>query len=227
MHSLWTSHVPSSISGALVVKLNVTTTGTPVFHFYGTGGIPPSARAQVWAHQGNTADNSRWWAHDVYYTLGPGTVTMTIPIDPHNFSNVSGHMGDEDAGTLAGFFSAMADVYSLAVTFGGGDNYAHGIYVTGGTARFTLQDYNVVPNCPAVSPCPGLPGSDCERGHENGATSAGISQCVQGDGSLLDCGSQTVNTITTACARLACCLTNPPTCTCLGSCGGGSYLECR
>ena len=229
MNYLTTTHVPSSIVGALVITVNVQTTGAPVFHFFSSGGIPPSVRGFVWAHQGNSATNSRWWADDVYYDFsqGAGTMTMAIPIDPHNFSNVDGHRGDEDAGTLAGFNSAMADVYSLGVTFGGGSNFGHGIYVTGGTARFTLQDYNVVPACPSVSPCPGLPGSDCTRGKETSATSAGFSQCVQTDGSLLDCGSLTVNTISTTCQRSACCETNPPTCTCLPSCGGGSYLECR
>ena len=94
-------------------------------------------------------------------------------------------------------------------------------------ARCNAGTCNLVPDCPSVSPCPGLPGSDCSlRGKENSATSAGFSKCVQSDGTLLDCGSLTVNTVTTTCQRSACCQTDPPTCTCLNSCGG-SYLECR
>jgi hypothetical protein len=225
MHYLNTSHVPSSISGAaLVITLNVQTTGTPVFHFFGSGGIPPSVRALVWAHQGNSADNSRWWAHDVSYTLGPGTVTMAIPIDPANFSNVAGQMGNFDATTLAGFNSAMADVYSLGVTFGGGSNYGHGIYVTGGTARFTLQDYNVVPSCPAVTSCSG---ANCVTSSVISATSTGLDQCVTASGVLIDCANgQTVNVVTANCTSAPCC-SNAIPCVCSACGASGQYLACQ
>jgi hypothetical protein len=97
-----------------------------------------------------------------------------------------------------------------------------------GNIFFDISDMNftVNPDCPSVSPCPGLT-NDCTRGHETGATNAGINQCFQWDGTLLNCGSQSVYVITTTCRRAACCLTVPPTCLCPISCGGGSYLECR
>lgn len=143
---LYTTHVPKVISGTLVVTLKVETTGSPVFNhveYNSPCPNPPTVRPLIWAHNNSLSDGNRWWSHDVAYILASGMVTMNIPIDPANFSGVLGEMATDD---LKKWNSAINSVSSLGVTFGGGCNYGHGVFITptGTTARFTLENYDVV-----------------------------------------------------------------------------------
>src|SRR5262245_20230269 len=228
---LTTTHVPSTISGMLSITLRVETlTGTPIFNHTETDPnctTPPSVRAFL-EGDANHGDK-RYWANPIYYTLAPGTVTMNVPLDPALWSDTYGAFANVNNRAINRWEAALDDLVRLGVTFGGGCAFGHGLFTTDGTARFTLENYEVMPippDCLSVSPCPGFT-NDCTRGRETGATNAGINRCFQWDGSLLNCGSQSVYVITTTCQRAACCLTVPPTCLCLPSCGGGSYLECR
>ncbi len=226
---LFTERVPSVISGALIVTLKVDTAGDPAFQFFTEPGNtcpapPASVRPFIWAHNNSYADGARWWAHYVSYVLAPGTVTLMVPLDPSNFSGVLGEMADQDAQTLAWWYSALSDVSSLGVTFGGGCFYGHGVYVTGGTSRFTLQDYDVAAPCPSVTPCPR---GSCVRSSDFDATSTGLGQCYTADGEFLNCdGGQTVNVVSSHCDLAPCCFTQPA-CVCGFDCPDGQYLECR
>jgi hypothetical protein len=148
---LYTSHVPTVISGTLVVTFKVETTGNPTF-----SGIeyntqcptnPPTVRPLIWAHDNSRRDGDRWWSHDIAYILASGTVTLSIPIDPANFSGVNGEMANQDHRTLLNWNRAINRVSSLGFTFGAGCSYSHGIFITptGTTGRFTVLSYQIVP----------------------------------------------------------------------------------
>src|SRR5262249_12384882 len=212
-----------------IVTLTVETTGTPVFHYRGEPdcpGNPPSVRPFFWAHNDNFQDGARWWANDAWYELRAGSepATMVIPLDPAHFRGVKGEMANESSQTLHKWESALNDISSIGVTFGGGCNFGHGIYVTGGTARFTLRYYEIrqAPLCPNVTPC-ALP---CQRGTETGGWSLQSPACLNSDGTFTVCSnSQSLRVVNTTCNTPACC--KPPCISCPPSCGSGTYLECQ
>jgi hypothetical protein len=248
---LYTDHVPGSVSGMVSIRMRVDVlSGYPGITFQDTqfdgsacSDNPPSVRAMLWGS--TTLNDKRFWSHDYAFALDPmewnptngWTVTVNIPIDPALWSDQDGSYGTQN---MTAWNQTVNHTKRLALTFGGHCNYGHGIFVMGGTARFTIENYEIMPlppNCPATSPCPGIgTNGDCIRGKDTGDTNASTSRCLQGDtspplgGSLVDCGSQSVHVITTTCKRAPCCLTVPPTCTCFTSCPGGgvgSYLECH
>jgi hypothetical protein len=244
---LWTDHVPSSVSGMLSIRMRVDVlTGYPDIVFEDTqhdqeacSNNPPAVRALMW---GSTSLNDkRFWSNAYFFALGPmewdptngWTVTLNIPIDPALWSDNDGVFASDPSNENS-WNQTINHTRRLAVTFGGHCNFGHGIFVRNGTARFTIENYEVMPlppNCPSASPCPGLTG-DCTRGAETGATNQSMSRCLQGDtsppigGSLVDCGSQSVYLVTTTCQHLPCCTAVPFPCLCF-QCPGGSYLECR
>jgi len=225
----------------LSITLQVQTlNGTPVYNFTGTGGsIPPSVRAIV-SGVSNSNDTERYWSNEIYYTLGPGTVTMNVPLDARYWSDVGGQWADHNNGTENQFNNALGNLDYLGVTFGGGNTFPHGIFTTGGAARFTLQSYKVipVPNCPSVTgtQCNGttcLPGALFD-------TDLDLYQCVQPGGSLLECNIEyspgvrctgekcpQFHVISQNCNKAPCCTTFPFCFGCpSGSCAGVSNLEC-
>ncbi len=220
---LFTTHVPTSIRGALVITMTVETAGTPQFEYTGSSaGSPASVRAFFWSHYENYSNWNRWWSRDIKFDLAPGTVTLNIPLEPQNFGTVYGQLGTEDERR---FYRSLDDVGAIGVTFGGGNHAGHGVFVTGGAARFTLQQYVAAPLCPEVYPC-GAPG--CLRDNTISQTSTGLDYCVTSAGDLfLDCDNgQTVNVVTSTC-QLAPCCTADPACLCLDTCPEGQYLECH
>lgn len=145
---LYTTRTPRQISGALTVSLTVQVAGNPTFQYYtntnNTCGDPATVRPFIWASNQSWADGDRWWS-SVAYVLAPGSVTFTVPLDPALWSGVYGEWANQDAQTLAWWAEALANISSIGLTFGGGCFFGHGVYVTGGTARFTLQNYDVTP----------------------------------------------------------------------------------
>jgi hypothetical protein len=234
---LYDTDVPLEISGALVVTLRVDTTGARVFHHTEENtqcpANPPSVRPFFWAHNNSYNQGDRWWAHSVSLSLGPDldgtssvTVTLTVPLDPANWVTVEdGVHGDQDGTSLAWFNDATVNVSRIGVTFGGGCNYGHGVFVTGGTARFTIENYAVVPDCPTVTPCNG---TTCVRTDETGAFDTQYGSCVTPAGTLMTCtGSQTIHWVSTNCKKASCCIATTNPCVCPTPCPSGSYNECR
>ena len=227
---LFTDHVPSAIGGMLTIRMRVDTTGSPVFHHteFNTQcpNNPVAVRALIWE---NTSLNwkGRWWSRDIRFVLEPGTVTLNIPIDPTLWSGVLGQPASDD---LAAWNRTINSVNRLGVTFGGGCSFGHGVFVTGGTARFTIENYEVtaLPSCPSVQPCNG---SSCLTSTEIGSTSTDLYQCVQPGESVLSCDpaqDQIIHTVSTNCAKAPCCTAQPFPCVCsIFPCPGGTSLECR
>ena len=138
-----------SLAGSIVMSFTISTTGNPSFD-YGAGPdnscpAPASVRPYIEHSRGVDCDFCRWWSNQVSYNLKEGSVTLTVPIEPAFWSSVWGKIANQDSQTLEGFMSATRSMGQIGMTFGGGCSYGHGVSVSGGTARFTLTEYRVVP----------------------------------------------------------------------------------
>jgi uncharacterized membrane protein YedE/YeeE len=51
--------------------------------------------------------------------------------------------GDRQPAATGGFEAAREDLVNVGMTFGGGCYFGHGVFVTGGTARFITTGYAV------------------------------------------------------------------------------------
>jgi len=137
----------------------VATSGVPIFHAaYEPGNTcdpPPTTRAHfariyttghgkngVTQEEYSAPDNYRWWTNPVALLLAEGTATVTVPLNPAQWSDANGTFGDVDP---IGFAAALASPGTIGFTFGGGCFFGHGVYVDGGTARFLVTSYTVQP----------------------------------------------------------------------------------
>lgn len=148
---------PLTIGQNLSATITINTTGNPVFLFDtqpdNNGNTPASVRFFVQVLENRNPPpyvmidpNARWWSNPVALVLQNtgGQVILSAPIDPSQWSNVSGLPGNYDSDTLAGFNSAMQTHDSIGFTFGGGSFFGHGVgLAAGGTARFTLSDFRI------------------------------------------------------------------------------------
>jgi hypothetical protein len=83
------------------------------------------------------------WSNPIAQPLAVGRRTLTVPVAPSQWSSVLGKVGNVDGVARAGFESAVRNVSSLGLTFGGGCFFGHGVNVQGGTARFVLVNYEI------------------------------------------------------------------------------------
>jgi hypothetical protein len=80
----------------------------------------------------------RWWSLP-YTELREGEFTLTVSLSPDQWSSVLGQRGAEVPNE---FDAAIPNLENVGFTFGG--TFAgHGVYVTGGNARFILKQYSV------------------------------------------------------------------------------------
>lgn len=145
MHYLYTASPRQIVRGTLSVTLQVSTSGPVVFTPLDTTacGLAPSVRPFFWANEAGNGDSDRWWSNPRAFTLAGGASTLTVPLEPAAWSNVSGRYGNADPAIQYAFERALTNVTRFGVTFGGGCSFGHGIRVSGGTATFTLSDYSV------------------------------------------------------------------------------------
>ena len=138
-----------SANHTLSTTVQVDVTGSPTFNYmsesFNTCVVPASARPMIWGAGTTALPDGRWWSDNVVYTIVPGTDTLTVSLDPNinSWSNSNGQIATEDADTLAAFQAALKSTQYLALTFGGGCYYGHGVNVSGGTAEFTLLTYGL------------------------------------------------------------------------------------
>lgn len=89
-----------------------------------------------WTGQGEF-QHYRYWAvsNGSWTKLEDGTYTITAMLDPAQWTDVYGKKGSDfpDA-----FQAAVKNAERFGVTFGGGCFFGHGVFVTGGTAKFTI-----------------------------------------------------------------------------------------
>jgi hypothetical protein len=144
---LYNVHPPQTISGTVSVSLQVTVDGPVVFNYMteaiNTCATPASVRPFIWSHRNSFDEFDRWWSGSTAYTLAAGTTTLSVPLSPDRWSSVFGKIGNADAAAQAGFTSALRNVSSLGLTFGGGCFFGHGVFVQGGRAQFVLVSYQI------------------------------------------------------------------------------------
>jgi hypothetical protein len=82
----------------------------------------------------------RWWSVP-YVELREGEFTLTVPLSPDRWTSVFGQGGAEVPNE---FNAAISQLANVGFTFGG--TFAgHGVFVTGGNARFVLKEFSVSP----------------------------------------------------------------------------------
>ncbi len=159
-------HTPLTNATQLVITISITITGMPVWHWetqpnnncdpavqYCT---PDSLRPII------NGNGDRWWSDNVTYdlTTAPGMQTLTVPLDPWQWSGVygtraatcsvqgPGNTADCQAagGTVtidSAWVATLSTPIYVGLTCGGGYFFSHGCYQTGGTAQFQLHGYSV------------------------------------------------------------------------------------
>jgi hypothetical protein len=87
----------------------------------------------------------RWWTADDAdaFNLVESVADLTVALTPDKWISVFGKRGDTDATTLTRFQSAIANIGSVGLTFGGGCFRGHGVNVINGGARFNLNSYSI------------------------------------------------------------------------------------
>jgi hypothetical protein len=138
---------PIASTSTLSITLQINTTGAPVFNYRldatNTCVSPAHVRAMIQhVHDDYATEGWRFWANPTAYELGPGTVTMQIPMAGDQWSDVLGKFGTADAGNLAGFEDTLANVGRVGFVFGGGCFFGHGVNISGGTAQLVVTDFS-------------------------------------------------------------------------------------
>jgi hypothetical protein len=83
-----------------------------------------------------TASYRMWYPKRNILQLGVNQV-LSVPLDPNVWTNCFGKTDP------AGFTAALADELGLGFTFGGASFYGHGVYLSSGTATFTINSFTV------------------------------------------------------------------------------------
>ena len=132
------------------MTFEITTTGTPSFNYMldpdNVCTVPATVRLFLERQNDDFSQEFyRWWANPTGYELQPtsGSVTMTVPLTPDQWSSVYGKAGNYNAAALAGFQDALGHLGNVGMTFGGGCFFGHGVNVSGGSARFVLINYTI------------------------------------------------------------------------------------
>jgi hypothetical protein len=82
----------------------------------------------------------RWWSVP-YVELHEGESTLSVAVSPDQWTSVFGQGGAEVPNE---FSTAISKLGNVGFTFGG--TFAgHGVFVTGGSARFGLKEFSVSP----------------------------------------------------------------------------------
>ena len=129
----------------LSVTFAIATTGTPVFSGLSdpANTCPAPATTRAYFETAFSGEFDRWWANPTSYVLGPGTVTLTVPLTPDQWSSVYGKFGNYDANSLAGFQNTLQNTFNIGMSFGAACFFGHGVQVSGGTAQFQLLSYGI------------------------------------------------------------------------------------
>jgi len=134
----------SSLSMTIAVQLF----GTPSFQYQtnpdNTCVYPAHVRAFIERQKDQGGEYYRWWSNPISYQLdsNTGTVTLTTPLTPDQWSDVAGKFGTANPSE---FTAALQSVGHIGMTFGGGCFFGHGVWVSGASARFILTNYVINP----------------------------------------------------------------------------------
>jgi hypothetical protein len=80
----------------------------------------------------------------VNFTLtGNDTGTLTTTVDPANWSDLNGKLGNQDSSTTSAFNAAAMNVQDVGLSFGGGYFFANGVGTTDGSGTLTVTSFTV------------------------------------------------------------------------------------
>jgi len=139
-----------STAQVLSMRVELVTTGAPVFGFHGDGDyrcdrpvtIRPHFQKGAWSR--DPGDNYRWWAKDPYsFTLAHGSATISIPLQADKWVQTWGKTGSSTTALTTAFTQSIANIGSLGAAIGGGCSYGHGANINQGTARLMLRAYAI------------------------------------------------------------------------------------
>lgn len=145
VHYVMVPYTASKPHKTLTITFRVTPiSGNPKFVSVNQcpGGMPAGFRPML-ERQGDALLASqefyRWWSAFGYFNLvADGQVhTITVPLTPNRWTSVFGKTSTTE------FATSMDNLMGVGMTFGGGCAYGHGVWVTGGKARFELINYQI------------------------------------------------------------------------------------
>lgn len=164
---------PITPSGSLTVSYRVdVTNGSPLFAFPPEGCLATPASVGLYVEhaqwQGtpscytvkrgkktqtvctttydpNVHNFYRWWHAPSRLPLSVGTHTITAPIAQLEWTSVMRNPPDPSPEATAGWHATWANLGAVGLSFGGGCYLGHGVSVTGGTASFTVTDFDHLP----------------------------------------------------------------------------------
>jgi hypothetical protein len=125
-----------------IIKMHFAITGNA--NFVPTEGTATARVRLFLQQQGDTLTAQepykRWWSVP-YAELREGEYTLTVAVSPDQWTSVFGQGGAEVPNE---FNAAISKLGNVGFTFGG--TFAgHGVFVTGGNARFVLKEFSVFP----------------------------------------------------------------------------------
>lgn len=146
--------VSMAASNRISATVSVAVSGNPTFGYQTASNntcIYPAHARLFFQERGDNMSGSgayqyyRWWAKTDAgsFQLAPGSGTMTASFaDPAEWSSVLGVAGNANATATAAFNQAKANIGAVGMTFGGGCFYGHGVYVSSGSASFSLSAFS-------------------------------------------------------------------------------------
>lgn len=124
----------------------------------GCGGVPPTVRfyfetkrhlGAETSFQDGLYEDQLWWSNPVSISLadvfaaGPAGATLSVELDPANWSNLVGQFGDTLVDPYSADFSKAASrVNEIGLSFGSGCSFAFGDGSDPAGARFNLLDFS-------------------------------------------------------------------------------------
>ena len=104
-------------------------------------------------HTTNTAlgESAYWWSNPVSISLaalfasGPHGATLSVSMDPANWSDRAGGFGDVDGAHLAAFQASASSVTEIGLSFGSGCTFAFGDGSNPAGAVFNLVKFSTQP----------------------------------------------------------------------------------
>ena len=108
-------------------------------------GTDAYVRLEFQSATGNYSPSDYWWSTGNTWNLStianvPTTLSLSTT-NPAAWSNINGQTGADDPD---GFAAALKNVKEIGVAFGSSCRYASGVNVSGGTASFQLQSFEVI-----------------------------------------------------------------------------------
>lgn len=127
----------------------VVESGTPVGQVYQPDCVNGNGPAATFYLQATTPPNAtdddaqylRWWTRAEYAVIYQSVQTIHATFDPRQWSSVFGRFGDSSPRATELFWWTVNHGGRIGFTFGGGCSFGHGVYVSGGSLRFTVTQF--------------------------------------------------------------------------------------